>query len=262
MVLQNFQSPSLLKLKSKVADILCHPAIGQVIGKLFQNRIPYRRTRIEVPPEINHRTKAELFWGLYESAEARFISKYLDETSDVVELGASLGAISCQIAAKIKSGRRLIALEANPRLIPFLKKNLSHNAPYAQATIIHGAIHKPGDQYASFCRGSSSLTGSTVGLPGQNTEQVPAFSLSEILKHAQIQDCTLICDIEGAEHHLLRFDREALRLCKKVIIELHEVWNGEARITVPALVHEFVSNHNFELITSYGPVCVFRRCFP
>jgi len=67
-----------------------------------------------------------LYWNIYESAEARFVSKHITNKYDVVELGSSIGAIGT-LAGKIKGDKKLICVEVNPDLTDIIKKNLILN---------------------------------------------------------------------------------------------------------------------------------------
>ena len=58
--------------KALAARVLCHPFVGTLLGQLYGNLIPSRglnRHERGNTPAI----KAYLFWGLYESAEIRFV---------------------------------------------------------------------------------------------------------------------------------------------------------------------------------------------
>jgi hypothetical protein len=84
-------SGQFLLIKKIVVLFLCHSSMGKLIGLIWNNRIPHRGSRIEVPADGDPRVNAMLYWGIYESAEIRFVRRYLGNELDVIELGSSLG---------------------------------------------------------------------------------------------------------------------------------------------------------------------------
>jgi FkbM family methyltransferase len=64
--------------------------------------------------------------GIVESAELRFVQKYVPTNSTILELGSSIGVVASFLAA-YKNPKRMILVEAYPDLIPLLKDNLTLN---------------------------------------------------------------------------------------------------------------------------------------
>src|SRR2546423_14009346 len=105
-------------LKVSMARALCHPIVGRVLGATLRNRIHAGGFGVDTSdPAIAPRVKASLFWGFYESAEIRFVRQYLRRDCDAVELGSSLGVVSCNVRRRLMPRRRLVCVEANPRLL-------------------------------------------------------------------------------------------------------------------------------------------------
>ncbi len=163
-----------LLLKRYVASVLFHPIFEKLIGFVFNNRIPQRGSRKLVPEGGGD--KAALFWGAYERAENRYVRGFLDGSFDVVELGASLGGVSCEIARKIAKDRKLICIEANPQILGLLQKNLIINVPDKNFRVIHGAINYDSNNQVNFAIGNNTL-GSHLGSEGQ-VMVVPSITLS------------------------------------------------------------------------------------
>ncbi|MFN3474830.1 MAG: FkbM family methyltransferase [Blastomonas sp.] len=251
-------SPSgrFLLPKKIVGSVILHPIAGRLIGWLFNNRIPHRGQRIAVAPGGDPVVNAVLFWGIYESAELRYVLQYLDGKTDVIELGSSIGGVSCVIATRL-GDRRLICVEANSSLLGLLRQNLDTNAPGKTVEIVHGAIDYSGKDHIEFSIGSSNLS-SHVGSEGK-VESVPTLTLGSIQAAYNVGDYALVCDIEGAEAALFDNDQEALQSCQTIIIELHTVTYGGISYDPDKLIDMIAHNTGMALVARYGEVCVFSR---
>ncbi len=251
-------------VKRFIARVICHPLIGRIISIVFRDLIPSRgsvihtRDRAVVPT-----VKAALFWGLYESAEVRFVRDYLRMDLDVVELGSSLGVVTSQILQKVEPDCRVVCVEANPHLLRTLRKNIEANGKGRKATVVHGAIaevSKSGDSVRLSVGEDNTVSRISGGAGSQETLLVPAFALSTILQREGINgDFALVSDIEGAEASFIEGDDGALGRCQQLIIELHDThWQGTA-VTIDRFRSVLEQLHGFRLRASHGPVCVFER---
>jgi len=209
------------------------------------------------------KVKAELFWGIYESAEVRFIKNCLRTDLDVVELGSSLGVVTSQILRRLDSDRRLVCVEANPNLLETLRSNIKQNGNGRSVTIVHGAIAAStihGESVNLLLGKDNTVSHVSERAPSSEAIAVRAFELATILKSTGIDgDFALVSDIEGAEASFILSNRAALDRCQQMIIELHETeWQGRT-ITVDELRSACEHLHGFELLASRGPVCVFEK---
>jgi FkbM family methyltransferase len=228
---------------------------------VFNNRIPHRGSRIEVPPCASGLSgAASLFWGIYESAELRFIDRYLDGAVDVVELGSSIGAVSCVIARKLRADRRLICVEGNPNIIEVLKRNIANNSLGLRTKVIHGAVSYSNQGTVRFSIGSDHLTSRLAhSARAVQTCEVPEVTLSELLRHNEIKLYDLVCDIEGGELAILRSDTEALERCRLLIVELHDMHENGVVTTPQAMVALIEARTKLTLLARYGNVFVFSN---
>ena len=172
-----------------------------------------RGFRFDISGEHGHHAAA-LRLGLYERAERYMAASFYDGTRDVVELGASLGVISCELARQRKPGIRLIAVEAEPTLAERALRNLKLNG-FADAHVENLAIDYSGAQSVGFAGG--------LGLAGRVTDsgdlQVPAGTLSGLLDTYTVGEFDLVMDIEGAEDAVLRNEFDALQRCRRILCE-------------------------------------------
>jgi len=255
--------PAVLRAKKLGTNLLCCPAVGRLIAKVFRDRIPARGLQIATDsPSIAPELKAMLFWGIYESAEARFVDEYLRRDLDVVELGGSIGFISACIRRRLAPSQRLVCVEANAALLPIIEKTLALNELDRGVTVVHGAI----DYWTegslvrlAFTRWHVETRLADLGSEVTKNEcVVPRITLSALLKEHNIGDYVLVSDIEGAEKGLLVRDRQALARCRQILIELH-AGTVQGRTFGPDDLIADCLQMGFALRDRYGSVCALDR---
>jgi FkbM family methyltransferase len=243
----------LIRLKIFVARILCSPIVGKLLAACFKDRIPSRGGRIDTAnPAISARVKAQIFWGIYESAELRFIRRYLRSDLDCLELGGSLGVTGSAILRQLSPRVRLICVEANGVLLSTLHANLAQVAPIERWRVIHGAISATGKPTAF--RRRETYGSHVVDQPGVDTETVPGIRLADLLDQQGLEAYTLVCDIEGGEASFLAHRDDSLRSCQQVIIELHDPPPGQVGPSGPDLRRQLVEVHGFRIVAERGNV--------
>jgi FkbM family methyltransferase len=245
-------------LKLLVASVITCPPVGRCIGALYGERIPFHGRRIDVRatgiPDAN---KASLFWGTYESAEYRFVTKYLSPDVSVIEVGSSIGAISCMIAGELSAGTRLVCVEANPRLLAALERNLAAHADHLSATVVHAAVGMERG-VATFQISDNNLVSSVAGPGGHDGAAVACVTLADLTALAGSGPWQLVADIEGAEVSMLAAGPEAWAGCNAIIMELHDThWNGQS--VSRADLRTMICDLGFDVIDSYGAVVMCHR---
>lgn len=251
-------------LKGALAGLLCHPAVGVGLAKLFGDRIPSRGMRVHTDdPRVANETKAALFWGIYERAEIDFVQRHLDGDLDVVELGGSIGVLSCAILRGMVDSAKLVTVEADPALTGLLERNVASNHPGRRYSVLQQAVSygaAPGTA-VEYSVGESNVSG-RVAHTGEaergELRSVTATTLSRIIEEQEIEDYALVADIEGAEAQILLHDVPGLARCREIIIELHEAEADGARFSIQDLVDR-IESLGFRLVDRYGSVCAFRR---
>lgn len=197
--------------------------------------------------------KGTIIADIYEKNERQIIQHHLPADEPVIELGASIGVVSCTVNRRLAAPDRHVVVEANPELIPTLKKNRDLNG--CQFTIIEAAIAYGSDAITFFSNGLS-LVGSIYG-KGQHME-VPTKTLQSIAEDAGFHHFTLICDIEGSEigllEHEMDFIREHVGL---ILMETHdETPYGDEGVT---LVLDKLAANGFEMLESIRTNYCFRN---
>jgi FkbM family methyltransferase len=259
----NVETVRFAPLKAAIVKLIASPAVGWLIGFLFRDRIPSHSFYFDTHGKIDPRVKAHLLWGIYERAEIRFIRNYLRTDIDVVELGSSIGVLSTYIMSRLRNGKRLVCVEANPDLIGYIHRNLELNR-LEGATVVTAAVSYLTDKegIALFRVGDTNLDSSLASMSGAengNTIRVTGCTLRELLDKFQLDDFALVCDIEGEEIGIFLHDAHALARCRQMVIELHETQEDAVNYTVEDLIDLVTYRHGFELRARRGPVCVFDR---
>ena len=250
----------LLSVKTIAARVLCSKPVGCAVSTAFRNRIPFYGTTVDTSaPSVPESTKASLLFRLYESAEVRFVRRYLPSALDVVELGSRIGVMGAQVLRVQEPGRRLTCVEANPDLLQPLRANTKDGG--SRVRIVHGAIHYPEGacETVGFVVGDSNVDGRVGSSSAGPQVQVRACTLSQVVREAGFGDYALVCDIEGAEAGIVVYDEAALASCKLAVFELHETVFEGRTYTVDDLANQLLERHRFEWVDRYGPVLVVRR---
>ena len=196
-------------------------------------------------------TAAKLFFGLYERAEIALIHRFLDPRWDVIELGGSLGAGTCQIARRLP-GRRVICVEASAALAQRIEANLVLNH-LANVTIVAKAIDYSGADHVFFAADHD-----LGGRVSESGTRVPTTTLAALVREYGIADYTLVADIEGAEVPLFLNDGEGLQSCRSILIEM-DGGTYQGKKYGADEVERLILERGFLRIYRHGPVAAFRR---
>jgi FkbM family methyltransferase len=259
---KRFISESRRLSKVAVGRTLSNPVLGTLISRACRNRIPSKGIVIDTSsPDFTAVVKAQLAFGIYESAEIRFIRKYLRGCLKVLELGASLGVTAAHILDVAAPGAEVICVEANPNLLATLRATTTAAAERAGAVsrTIHGAVPPDpiiGSQSVGLMLGSSHLGSQACTIEGSDPGRqlsVPAVDLAEVIQ--DWTDYVLVCDIEGAEAALILSAHPVLTGASRVVIELHETVYGNTLVTVDDLKNA-LRNTGFVPVEENGRVMV------
>lgn len=253
-------------IKQPLADLLCHPIVGTAIAAIGRDRIASGGLSIRTEnPSISARTKAQIFWGIYESAEIRFVRRHLRRDLDVLEVGSSLGVVSSHALSHLAPGRKLICVEANPTLIPTIEANLAANCPGREFHVINRALDYENPNGTTRLRMSGDTSASqlgrlsaTEGNAGREVS-VETTTIRKLVAEHGLRDYALISDIEGAEAGYVFAGADELAGCRQIILELHDTDHLGRRLSWRDLLAALVEHHGFRVRDGYGPVQVLER---
>lgn len=253
----------VFSLKVALAKSLTAPLIGKLVAIVCGNRIPCRGLRFNTAdPLIHPSVKASLFWGLYESAEIRFVNRYLPLCLDVIELGSSIGVLSCFIRKKIDPKCKLVCVEADPRFNKHWNANLALNQCLHNVHLLNQAISysQKDETRVSFVSGTKNADG-RLGFPGAGNEAIEAepIRLSDIIAKHISEDFSLVSDIEGAEVELLYSESEAFKRCRFAVMELHKSTINEKAIEVYDTLERLTGSLGFRIVDRNGPVVCLAK---
>jgi FkbM family methyltransferase len=255
----------MIAIKKLVARLLFSTPVGIVLAGLYRNKIPCYDFVVDTRSAFfPARSKASLFFRAYEGAELRFIRKYLKNDYDVVELGASFGVVSSQIASLLKdTDRRLICVEPNEHLIESLKTNLGLNGRFENCYVVNKIIDYENSETSTtaFHPSEDILVSKKIRLENeaQNAVLIERTTLSEIIEEHEVARYSLIMDIEGAEIEIMLNDQDAFKQCTRIIVELHDTTFRGVDYSIEDLIHIVQAKLNFKIVDGYGPVIVFER---
>jgi FkbM family methyltransferase len=174
--------------------------------------------RFEIPVHLTDRNYRSAFvFGEYEAGERKLIRKYLRADDRVIELGGCIGVLSCLVNSRLTLRTQHLVVEANPALIPLLKRHRELNR--AGFEIETCAVSTEPEVTFSVHR---LMTHSSIFAQGDTRQiTVQGRSLPDLHEsHGPFN--VLLIDIEGSELEILRASSKLLREYRLVIIELHK----------------------------------------
>jgi FkbM family methyltransferase len=193
---------------------------------------------------------ATLVRGNYETEEIHCLTTALQPGDTMLELGAGIGFMSSYAVRRCHAGR-VIALEANPGLIPVIRRTLALNGVVAE--VVHGVVARE-DGEATF--NVSRDFWSSSAEPSSNGEPIRlrAIGLPGLL--AAMRRDVLMVDIEGGEAKL--FNGVDLTGVRCVVVELHQLLTGLAGVA-DRFSATATAGFAYDPMGSNGPIVTFRR---
>ena len=211
-------------------------ATGNALAAVFDNhaRLPGEGV-FELTPDMTGRRYLGFMRGNYEKPEREILQRYFRPASQIVEIGANIGVVSNAAATNCLTAQgRIICVEPNAHVIPVLKRNLERTQDQPgnelkQIIVLEAALAAPSHpEYGEFLARPNLSSGLTTHVSPQAYDtaplRVPLISLGELLfEHGMGQErFSLICDAEGAEISMILGERDVLRRCDQLAIELHQ----------------------------------------
>ncbi len=196
------------------------PAVIRSRGLLFPND----------PEFLIQKTRRLLRSNTYERREAQAVRALVKPDDVAMELGAGIGFMSTLMARSCKA-RSVHAFEANPSLIPYIRRVHEANR-VADRVVLTNAALGPSAGSARFYERENFAASSMIEAPEGMTSDLVAVHEVEVLDIAQvmaeIRPTALVCDIEGAEAEILPLaDLSSLRVA---VVELHPQWIGQTGV--------------------------------
>jgi FkbM family methyltransferase len=177
-----------------------------------------------VPKIITPNIERPMRSNRYEGGEAATLRRVLRPGDRVLELGAGVGLLST-LSAMVAGVERIVAVEANPELIPLIHETHRLNG-VTSVDLRNGIVGAhDGTDVPFYVRGdfwSSSME--PKSRPYVREVALPCFGIATLM--GDLNPTVIVCDIEGGERGL--FDNVDLTHVRAVVIELHPKVYGTA----------------------------------
>jgi len=182
-------------------------------------------------PAITTKSKSKFMFGQYEKPEREAVMRFLDPSLPVVEFGGSIGVVSCLTNRRLEHPESHVVVEANPALVSLLIRNRDLNN--CKFVVLPKMIGYGGDVSTFFANSDNFVIGTGISTKSESLQriEVTTINLCSIVNEYGFQRCTLICDIEGGESDLLKYEADVLKYrVQTLILEVHEWSLGEKRV--------------------------------
>jgi len=196
--------------------------------------------------------------GNYEKSEVRAAEKLVYPGDTVIELGGGLGFVSAHLRRE-RCPKRIVVFEANPELIPFIRKTHLANG-FTDIEVRNGVLlPNPSSKTVAF-HVSEDVWASSLS-PAYRTVRiidVPVFPFEDVI--AEIKPKVLVIDIEGGELDLL--EAEDLGSVERVVMEVHPMIYG---LPGMARLYQSLCRHGFaydEVRSSGATIAIERSLSP
>jgi FkbM family methyltransferase len=218
-----------------------------------KNEVRLDRCTFSLEGITDRSTIIELVTRNYEAPERRAVARYLRRDLPVVELGGSMGVVSCVTNKLLQNPIAHLVVEANPFAIPHLERSRKLNQ--CQFEIVNRAIAY-GVESVTF-RPSSSMLGNSITANGDlSPVTVQTAQLGDLVRDRGFNRFTLICDIEGLEYDLVCHETEVLKSADTLIMETHDRFIGAEK---SGLMMTKLEDLGFRLIEKTEFVVVLRQ---
>ena len=171
--------------------------------------------------------------GKYEPATDECLRTLLKSGDLFVDVGANIGVFALMAARIVGSTGRIMAVEASPKVFPYLVKNIELNG-LDNIEAMHCAAVDFNSEHLSFWEAPESKFGMGALVPQFHAAPcvVPSRTLDELLGLAGIDHVTVLkVDVEGAEADVFRGALRLLRSFPAPIVVFEFCDWAEARFT-------------------------------
>lgn len=216
------------------------------IGKLIEltgNEVNLDGVRLNVDnPLVLTKYKSTLYFGIYEVAERELSKRYIDRSLPTVEIGASIGGVSCIVNKLLTDPSAHVVVECNPVVLPTLETNRELNGC---KFVIEPRALAYGTESVEFSIATDHFMMGRLHGDTEKQISVPTITLRQIIEKYRFETINLISDSEGSEVEMVEHDANVLRdRVKWIILETHEAERGAATI---ARVLSTLSELGFEV---------------
>ncbi len=158
----------------------------------------------------------EIFWGNEYDHDIQ-----LDDCESFIDCGANNGMVSFFLLHYAPLSK-IILIEANPQLIPFLSKNLKGLPQEVEYSLLNICVSGQSKESVSFYISNNHRLSSMSHFPGAEKVNVSSKPLRQILAEHSMQNVDILkMDIEGAEFDILESDPSVFQSFRYLFLEIH-----------------------------------------
>ena len=180
----------------------------------------------EIPQQL------EKIYTRFEPLSTRVVCEHLRPGDTFLDIGANFGYFSLLAAHTVGPSGHVIAVEASPEVLPYLKKNL---AAFSNTELVHAAVGKE-KGITDFFLTEDFVNSGVSQSPFQQNSRKVSVSMDTIdnllAAHGKRQDAVqfIKCDVQGDEMAVLEGARNSIEQARRLnlIIEWAPAWMKKA----------------------------------
>ncbi|HSG28674.1 MAG TPA: FkbM family methyltransferase [Candidatus Krumholzibacterium sp.] len=204
--------------------------------------------------------RRRLFRGLYETAERDLVKRFVRPGDSILEIGASIGILTCFLAKSAGEQGRIVCVEPNVALKPHFDRQLRLNGITAELVNVlccplWGEAVPSEFASQTFQPSPDSLSG-RMGSASGNGIAVPWKTASAICMERNLEPSVVIVDVEGTEKVWTRCPPGFPPSVRAVIVEFHPKITGP---DVAGGAIQAIVNSGFAITGMAGTVMAFQR---
>lgn len=208
--------PAGLKGKARLARLLCRSLLDR-----RDVAIATRQGDLLTMPTLREPVAfMTLIDGNYEADLTQFVERLLSKGGTFLDVGANVGAFALRAAHVVGAAGKVVAIEASPAILPYLKRNVAASGA-TNITLVEQAVTDRGPTTVKFWTapadhfGMGSLAPQFHDLP----EEIEADTIDHILASLGITHVDLVkMDIEGFELAAFRGARGLLTGARRPVV--------------------------------------------
>lgn len=212
---------------------------------------------------LSHRMRRRLIArGMYETAERELIQAFVRPGDQILEIGGSIGIVTCFLANAAGKTGRVVSIEADGSLRVHFERQLALNG--YRVDLINALCCPVWNQPVPeelrslrFKRSKNNLLGRTAS-PGEGGIDVRWITAERACLESGLEPTAVVIDVEGTEAVWIDHSPQFPRSVRTVILDL-EVDPGLAGAKRAAGVVQAVSEEGFRVTGIRANVYAFER---
>lgn len=209
---------------------------------------------------LSAKLRRRLMRGFYETAERELIGAFIRRGDQVLEIGASVGIVTCFLAKSVGNDGRIVSVEANPSLRSHFELQLWLNG--VQADLLDALCCPLWNQSIpesllsqSFIAAKNTLSG-RIARTGPGTSGIRWITAEVACSETRLEPTALVVDIEGTEAVWTEHSPQFPKSLRTIILEVHPHLIG---VKQAGRVVQVVVDEGFHMAGIRNQVFAFQR---